>query len=295
MSGAALSGTARLLIERLSERASLCALLFSAWSRLSPEASVGTRELTGLAGLSIQEESGAWEILGVLNELKLVVRNGDRWVASVPLHRQLTELAVAFAALEHYAHGVHQDETLAQVILTRPVHSLALQEQLEQTGWLTAGTEHTAEAFKSLVGRARERIVVLTPFLDERGAEWVRQLLEPVSRRIRILLVLRSLDERGAWDYPRGYDTIRDWLNAQGIRVLNYSLRRHGAPQRETFHAKVILADSEVAYVGSANITGNSREDSMEMGVVVKSRAATEISYVIDAVLKCATPWGSLA
>jgi len=43
--------------------------------------------------------------------------------------------------------------------------------------------------------------------------------------------------------------------------------------------------------VGSANITGNSRENSMEMGVVVKGRAAIEISYVIDAVLKCATPW----
>jgi phosphatidylserine/phosphatidylglycerophosphate/cardiolipin synthase-like enzyme len=50
----------------------------------------------------------------------------------------------------------------------------------------------------------------------------------------------------------------------------------------ETFHAKVALADSELAYVGSANMTMFSRH-SMELGVLIEGRAARVVANVVRA------------
>jgi phosphatidylserine/phosphatidylglycerophosphate/cardiolipin synthase-like enzyme len=131
----------------------------------------------------------------------------------------------------------------------------------------------------------------MTPFLDERGAEWLRELVAPLKQTIQVVLVLRSLEEPTRWDYPRGYPLLREWLAGRHAQVFNYSIPNSNFTARETFHAKVILADSNYAYVGSANVTAASRENSMEMGVVVKGHAALEIADVVDAVIKSAQCW----
>jgi phosphatidylserine/phosphatidylglycerophosphate/cardiolipin synthase-like enzyme len=51
-------------------------------------------------------------------------------------------------------------------------------------------------------------------------------------------------------------------------------LDRPEATGYETFHAKVLLADDDEAYVGSANMTKWSFEQSLELGVLVRGRAA---------------------
>src|SRR6266446_1927253 len=76
-------------------------------------------------------------------------------------------------------------------------------------------------------------------------------------------------------------------LTAAGILAFDYTLDAVGG--FETFHAKVALADSELAYVGSANMTMFARH-SMELGVVVEGRAARVIANVIRAVVRVARP-----
>jgi len=60
---------------------------------------------------------------------------------------------------------------------------------------------------------------------------------------------------------------------------------------RETFHAKAVLCDRTVAYLGSSNVTAASLEHSMELGVVLEGRAAAGVATVIDSVLYAATEW----
>jgi phosphatidylserine/phosphatidylglycerophosphate/cardiolipin synthase-like enzyme len=76
-------------------------------------------------------------------------------------------------------------------------------------------------------------------------------------------------------------------IAALGITSFDYTLDAVGG--FETFHAKVALADSEFAYVGSANMTMFSRH-SMELGVLVEGRAARVVANVIRAVTKVAHP-----
>lgn len=69
------------------------------------------------------------------------------------------------------------------------------------------------------------------------------------------------------------------------MRVFDYRLERDGGGF-ETFHAKVVLADRNWAYVGSTNMTQWSLAYSMELGVSLKGRSAGRIARVVDAVLR---------
>jgi phosphatidylserine/phosphatidylglycerophosphate/cardiolipin synthase-like enzyme len=291
MSSSGFSTVSLRLIEQLSRRSGLAAALFFALARIAPGSLIGVRDLTASAGLSVSEEHGTEEVLDVLAEHRLLSRSGPRWLTGQGTHQLMAELAGVFNGIDHYLRYVHKDATEATVVLTRPVQSILLEAALAEKGWRTFSTEHTEPAFADLVQRAVNRVVIVTPFLDERGAEWLRELVDPLKQTIQVVLVLRSLEEPSRWDYPRGYLLLREWLAARHAQVFNYSIPSGNGTARETFHAKIILADATYAYVGSANITAASRESSMEMGVVVKGRAALEIADVIDAVIKSAQCW----
>ena len=56
----------------------------------------------------------------------------------------------------------------------------------------------------------------------------------------------------------------------------------------ETFHAKVILADDRMAYIGSANMTQASLSVSMELGALLKGNSVKTLGSVVDAILSIA-------
>jgi len=288
---ATLTPTTARLISQLADRAGLCGTILAAWAKMAPGTAVTVRDLTAAANLSVSEEHGTAEILGTLTNAGLLRPQGSRWYPNPAFQQAVAELATAMAAIDFYRAQVHEDATEAQVILTRPMHSLKLEAQLLDAGWRIGTTEQTAKAFAGLIQRASHRLVVMTPFLDDAGAQWLKELIEPLRQGIEIVLILRSLDDPTRWDYPKGFPGLRDWLVRKHVRVFNYSIPRAPAPSRETFHAKVLLADTLFAYVGSANVTVASREQSMEMGVIVKGQAAAEVAIIVDAVISSAVPW----
>jgi phosphatidylserine/phosphatidylglycerophosphate/cardiolipin synthase-like enzyme len=81
------------------------------------------------------------------------------------------------------------------------------------------------------------------------------------------------------------------WLRAQGVGVWDYHLP-HAASARplplETYHAKIVLADERLAYVGSANLLGSGDGTSLEAGVLVGGSAATQVARLVDGVIRIA-------
>jgi len=284
-----LEPTALKVIEALSERASLCRRLFATWAHLPQSVAVDATSLAASAGLGVTDELGTQQVLLELARLGLVMRQGEQYVASGALQSGLGTLAVAFAGVDYYRERVHRDQTLARVVLTRPELSTTLESRLLERGWRLSAIESTDQAFLGIARCASRRFVVLTPFLDNKGAIWLRRLIGLVPADVCVVLVLRGLEDATRSD-AAGYAGIRAWLTQRGVRVMNYGLQRAGGG-RESFHAKVILADDRLAYVGSANVTGWSLDYSMELGVVLDGQAAAEIGEVVDAVLQAATPW----
>jgi hypothetical protein len=153
--------------------------------------------------------------------------------------------------------------------------SSALGEKLE--------AHATRDGFAHVAACAQDRVVFLVPFMDSLGVEVLVRMLDSSPAAERIVVV--RPDSRGV----RWYSPHLPALHSVGSRVLEYwRSPPPGSPQDarpETFHAKLALADRDLAYVGSSNLMVSSLDDTLECGVLVRGEPARFFGAVVDAVL----------
>jgi phosphatidylserine/phosphatidylglycerophosphate/cardiolipin synthase-like enzyme len=278
------------LLAGLSDKAGLAAALLEAWAELPADSVQSARSLVDAAQLSVTQEGATRGVLERAADLGLLESTLGGYRAQGAAHARFERLAFALRAIEHYRSVIHRDATVARVVLTKPQKPSVLEQRLSSLGWRTADIEPTDHGFQGLARAAKRRVVVMTPFFDSAGAAWLKELLSCVEPGVERVVILRSLENRARRDYPVGMDTLSDWFNAENVQVFNYSIPRLDGG-RETFHAKAVLCDRSLAYLGSSNATAASLEHSMEMGVVLEGRAAATVAEVIDAVLQAASLW----
>jgi len=185
-----------------------------------------------------------------------------------------------------YRTRVHEDENTVQVILTKPPAPSQMAARLEgmlSGGW---GLRDTRELLPSIAEGAKSSFSVITPYLDEVGAEIVLNLFERARCPAKSLILRCGSDGLP----PPGLTAAKASLGRLGVDVLNFRLGREVGPGNETFHAKVVLADDTSAYVGSANMHRWSFEYSLELGVYVQGKAVRRISEVVAAIAAVSSP-----
>lgn len=290
MSAQKLTAFEQAALAGLADKAGLAAALLEAWSDLPADSVQSARSLVDAAQLGVTEEGATRDLLERSVGLGLVEATPAGFRPRGGAHLRFRRLAFALNSVEHYRSFVHRDATVAQVVLTKPPRPSVLEQKLSALGWRTTDLESTEHAFHGMVRAAQRRVVIMTPFLDSRGAAWLQEMLAHAPPGVERTLILRSLEDTARKDYPVGFDAISSWLKAHGVHVFNYSIPRMDGG-RETFHAKAVLCDRSTAYLGSSNVTAASLENSMEMGVVLEGRAAAGVAEVVDAVLAAATRW----
>jgi phosphatidylserine/phosphatidylglycerophosphate/cardiolipin synthase-like enzyme len=72
--------------------------------------------------------------------------------------------------------------------------------------------------------------------------------------------------------------------------VFEYALAAPLPSGRETFHAKLVLADDTRAYIGSSNLQASALERSLELGVIVSGDTCRHLHRVLSAVMAVARP-----
>ena len=179
----------------------------------------------------------------------------------------------------------------ARFVVTLPPEPNRLAEQLQQASRSTFVTfTDTRDAFRHLAQRAKQRLVVMTPFIDAAGAAWAADLFETTAAQRREL-VLRDSAQLGS------VGLIGDRLRSLATRVVDYEIEHielGQSPTIETFHAKVVLADGVAAYVGSANFLYRSREVNLECGFLLEGDAVQPVCVLVDAVMALFNADGSL-
>ena len=211
-------------------------------------------------------------------------RSASDWRAGrQDLHARLAPL-LAGAAM--YRADVHEDTDVVQVVVTLPPEPSAVALELRNLASGMWGMVDTKEVLPALAERAKRRFCVMTPFIDEVGAPIVRNLFERSRSCHRKSLIIRSTPEG---ELPPGVQAIRRDLDALGVEIRSFRIDRAESAGYETFHAKVLLADDDEVYVGSANMTRWSFEQSLELGVLVRGKAARTIARVVDAIESVST------
>lgn len=174
----------------------------------------------------------------------------------------------------------HQDRNVVELVLTEPGEKSHLRKAIDSLHALSPVMFQTRDAFFRLARAAKRDFVVLAPFIDDQGANLLVELFSICRPDVRRHLVCRPLSEPqcGAAFLRRADDFRRT-----GVLVYEYALPSTLPSGRETFHAKVVLADEDLFYIGSSNFMGSALEGSFECGVIVKGGAAKELSSVLGA------------
>lgn len=169
--------------------------------------------------------------------------------------------------------------------VTMPQPPSALANALPSTGMAHAGLVSTQDAMCRVADSAMESLTVMTPFLNVDGLGIALQLFERSPARRKLLIVRPTSATRTI------LASVRDRMTAADVVARGYLLPALRGDGYETFHAKVVLADSTSAYVGSANMLSYAQA-SAELGVVVQGaeariiasfvRAAEAVSTMVD-------------
>jgi phosphatidylserine/phosphatidylglycerophosphate/cardiolipin synthase-like enzyme len=199
-----------------------------------------------------------------------------RWVSSTD---DLKSLAQNLLGVASYL-CIHRDRDVVQLVLTEPGQKSALRRAIDDSHALPPVVFQTSHAFFSLARAAREELTVLSPFLDQQGADFLVELFALCSEGVRRTLICRPLNEPECGDAfrPRAADFRR-----LGVSIYEYALPSLLPSGRETFHAKVVLADASSFYVGSSNFMGSALDRSFECGVIVHGETARQLRYVLSA------------
>jgi phosphatidylserine/phosphatidylglycerophosphate/cardiolipin synthase-like enzyme len=199
-----------------------------------------------------------------------------RWVSSTAVLKSLAENLLGVASYLR----VHRDRDSVKLVLTEPGQKSALRRAIDDSHALPPVVFQTSDAFFSLARAATDELTVLSPFLDQQGADFLVELFALSSDSVRRSLICRPLNEPECGDafLRRASDFGR-----LGVRVYEYALPSLLPSGRETFHAKVVLADASSFYVGSSNFVGSALDRSFECGVIVRGETARQLRYVLAA------------
>lgn len=163
-------------------------------------------------------------------------------------------------------------DEVACAVVTLPAAPSAIAGVLPAEGPIHASFGQTEEVLSAIARAALKSFTVMSPFVNPEGAKFAMRLFEECRAPHRTLITRRSGTTKLA------IDPLIPTLSGMGVRVLNYILP--AGDGYETFHAKVIIADADQAYVGSANMTKYARH-SMELGVVLKGRPARAVAALV--------------
>lgn len=143
---------------------------------------------------------------------------------------------------------------------------------------------------RDILLEASESIRLANPYFDP-GEEVLGDVASLPSRGVRTEILTRETDEPSA--------NLRDALNKmyhsinpesrRNLDVRNLYARDEDRRQLYATHAKVLVVDDEVCYVGSANLTRHSLTNNFELGVLLRGPVVQDVSVVFDAVFAVST------
>lgn len=270
----------RILVKKLSQVAESASLILKQLSNSDEKTSSRVRLQESII---LGRRSEAIQTLDLLLEFKIVDE----------ISHGIIELKISsFEAL--YLSGILEGYDFAtssqdynEVVLTYPKSPSTLESELPKTGPETILIRNTQQVFTYLAETAEKSLVVVTPFLDNEGADVILDMFSRAKNVPSKSLVLRFLNhECESSLFPTGYLKIEKELKLLDVDIISYSINRPGTDRQETFHAKIVLADGIAAYVGSSNFNRHSFDNSMELGMLAKDNSVRRINAIVETMLK---------
>lgn len=235
------------------------------------------KELAKIAGVSTAGLERVREATAAACTAGAAVQEDERDWRLTLTPEACNELSLMLSGIALYREKVHEDSDRVSVVLSKPPSPSLFSSALEQSLCGDWGLQETGDTFQRMAASATKRFLVMTPFLDTDGMERVLSLFEMTRPGVARYLVVRDGESPAVL-------AVKHRIYELGVLVFEFRLAK-GSGQHETFHAKVVIADSDQCYLGSSNMTTWSFNYSLEMGFYVQGTAAARTCDIVDAVL----------
>jgi cardiolipin synthase len=143
---------------------------------------------------------------------------------------------------------------------------------------------------RDLLLEATESVRLANPYFDPEE-EVIEDIASLPSRGVRTEILTRETDEPS----PGLRDALNNMYRAvnqesrQHLDIRNLYARDKDRRQLYATHAKLLVVDDEICYLGSANLTRHSLTNNFELGVLLGGSAVRDVSAVFDAVFRAST------
>jgi cardiolipin synthase C len=131
------------------------------------------------------------------------------------------------------------------------------------------------EALKATWEQAQEEVLAATAYFVP-GRKGASDLIRLRRRGVAVSVLTNSLASNDVPVVHAGYTRYRRALLRAGIKLYEYQRfgnrpRRHGASRSNALHAKTIVVDRRLAWIGSFNLDPRSSRLNTEMAVLLES------------------------
>ncbi len=188
--------------------------------------------------------------------------------------------AVASPVLEELRRG-------QRIPLTAPAEAVT-DPPLKLHRPVNSGYEVMWDALLAQIETATDEIIIVTPyFVPQR--ERVDLLVRTRARGVRVVVITNSLSStnhpivHGGY-FPRRLELLRGGVELYEARADRVLSDVTGEPYALTLHAKALIADRRIVYIGSLNQDPRSIDINSEMGVLIDSpELANQLVTAMDA------------
>lgn len=135
----------------------------------------------------------------------------------------------------------------------------------------------TISCFRKIIGSATKKIRICSPFIQEdilnkdAFPDLKRLVRDALERDVEIRLLSRELSERHGKNVNWIIDIARSLKKEEKLIIVEYHISENKKIKSST-HAKLLIADDSLAYVGSAELRKNSLIKNFEVGCMISNK-----------------------
>ena len=138
-----------------------------------------------------------------------------------------------------------------------------------------------------MIDSATEKIIILSPYLEEDGLEYFGDLLKrKLKKNVEVKIIVRELKSTSL-----RISKLLPWLSENVSQYPNFALYDYHyiSPNGHidsTCHGKAVAVDSKIAYVGSADIRERAFKSNFELGIIQTGYVARAISSLLEEIVQ---------
>lgn len=156
-------------------------------------------------------------------------------------------------------------------------------EELEGVGAVDFNMRNITSILLELFGESEDEVIIVNPFFQDSGVEWLlKGMQQSVRNGADIEILSRSL-EKGSIN-RNAISELEEFCKEEEnteLKLYDYHEESEKTP-KYTIHAKIIIFDKKMAYIGSANLTEHSFKNKLEIGTIIRGNSVKKLRDLIS-------------